>query len=145
MEYRYSYSLLAVAFLCLLLTFPVAALAEVTVIANKAITVESVTAAEAQKIFLGKKKSMPGGGVIKLADLPKGNATRKEFYDVIVKKKGTQLRAYWAKVTFAGKGYPPKVSENDAEVVKWVAETKGAMGYVSSASVNDSVNVLLKK
>lgn len=145
MKRQFNYPILAVAFLCLLLGFPVATLADVAIIANKAITVDSITAKEAKKIFLGKKKSMSGGGIVKLADLPIGNATRKAFYSLIVKKKERQLKAYWTKITFTGKGYPPRVFDNEAEVVKWVAETKGAVGYVSGASVNDSVNVLLKK
>lgn len=120
-------------------------LAEVAIIANKGITVDSITPKEARKIWLGKKKSMPGGGTIKLADLPLGNAARKDFYNSIVKKKEKQLKAYWAKITFTGKGYPPQVFDDDAAVVDWVASTPGAMGYVSSDSVTDSVKVLLKK
>ncbi|HFD33399.1 MAG TPA: phosphate ABC transporter substrate-binding protein [Gammaproteobacteria bacterium] len=120
-------------------------LAEVAIIANKGITVDSITPKEAKKIWLGKKKSMPGGGTIKLADLPVGNTARKDFYSSIVKKKEKQLKAYWAKITFTGKGYPPQVFDDEAAVVEWVASTPGAMGYVSSNSATDSVKVLLKK
>ena len=129
----------------LLLAIPGVVVAEVSIIANKGITVDSVTVAEAKKIWLGKKKQMPGGGVVKVSDLSVGDAVRHEFYKNIVHKKEKQLKAYWAKITFTGKGYPPKVFDSEAEVVDWVANTPGAMGYVSSAAVNDSVNVLLTK
>ncbi len=124
---------------------PGVVLADISVIANKSITVGSVTANEAKKIWLGKKKSMPGGGVVKLADLPIGEATRREFYSSVVKKKEKQLKAYWAKISFTGKGYPPQIFESESEVIEWVANTPGAMGYVSSTAINDSVNVLLTK
>ncbi len=127
------------------LVAPGAAMADISVIANKNITVDSVTVREAKKIWLGKKRSMQGGGIVKLADLPIGEATRKAFYSSVVKKKEKQLKAYWAKITFTGKGYPPQVFSSESEVVEWVANTPGAMGYVSSAAVNDSVNVLLEK
>ncbi len=127
------------------LAIPGVASAELSIIANKGITTTSVSVAEAKKIWLGKKKSMPGGGVVKLSDLPIVDAIRKEFYSTVVKKKEKQLKAYWAKVTFTGKGYPPQEFDSEAEVVEWVADTPGAMGYVSSAAVNDSVNVLLIK
>lgn len=145
MNARFNGLALTLISLCLLLSFPLTTLADVVIIANKSITVDSVTAAEAKKIFLGKKKSISGGGTIKLADLPIGNATRKKFYRSIVNKKEKQLKAYWAKITFTGKGYPPRIFDSDTEVMNWVAETTGAIGYVSGASVNNSVNILLTK
>ncbi len=145
MEVKGRCLMLSLVFWGLSLAIPGVALAEFSIIAHKGITVDSVTGAEAKKIWLGKKKSMSGGGVVKLSDLPVGNATRREFYSTIVKKKEKQLKAYWAKITFTGKGYPPQVFDSEAEVVEWVANTPGAMGYVSGAAVNDSVNVLLTK
>jgi ABC-type phosphate transport system substrate-binding protein len=129
------------------LTFaiPSTVLAETVIIANKNITVKSVTTEEVKRIWLGKKKSMPGGGMVKLTDLPVGDATRKTFYSTIVKKKEKQLKAYWAKITFTGKGYPPQVFDSESEIIEWVANTPGAMGYVSGTAINNSVNVLLTK
>lgn len=145
MEVRSKRFILSAMLWGLSVVVPSTVLADVSIIANKAITVASVSEREAKKIWLGKKKSMPGGGVIKLADLPIGDATRNVFYRTLVKKKEKQLKAYWAKIIFTGKGYPPQVFDSESEIVEWVANTPGAMGYVSSAAVNDSVNVLLAK
>ncbi|NOY63385.1 MAG: phosphate ABC transporter substrate-binding protein [Gammaproteobacteria bacterium] len=145
MEVKFKYIVLSLVFFWFFWAGSGVASAEVSVIANKGISVGSVTVKEAKRIWLGKKKSMPGGGVIKLADLPIGNAVRRDFYRNLVKKKEKQLKAYWAKITFTGKGYPPQVFGSESEVVEWVASTPGAMGYVSSAAANDSVNVLLAK
>ncbi len=118
------------------------AFAEVAVVANKGISVDSVTVKEAKKIWLGKTKSL-GGTSVKLADLPKGNASRDHFYTSVVKKSEKKLKAYWAKIIFAGKGSPPKTFGSDAEVISWVASTPGAVGYIESAANNDSVKVLM--
>ena len=115
--------------------------ADVVIIANKGVGVESISAKEAKKIWLAKTKSIAGTSV-KLADLPKGNASRDHFYSTIVKKSEKKLKAYWAKIVFAGKGTPPKILASDAEVVSWVASTPGALGYVDSAAADDSVKVL---
>ncbi len=131
--------------LFIMMSLPVVAFADVAIVANKSITSNSVTIKQAKKIFLGKTKSMPGGGVVKLADLPTGNPVRKELYRTIVKKKESQLKAYWAKKSFTGKGFPPKLFDSEDELMEWVAQTKGAIGYVSIGAVNDSVKVLLKK
>jgi hypothetical protein len=43
---------------------------------------------------------------------------------------------------FTGKGSLPKTLSSDAEMVKYVSKTKGAIGYVSAASSTDGVKVL---
>ncbi len=121
---------------------PVSAFADVAVVANKNIGEKSISEKQAKKIWLGKTKSL-GGTSLKPADLPKGNDSRKKFYKAVVKKNEKKLKAYWARIVFSGKGSPPKLFKSDAEVINWVASTPGAVGYVDSVSINDSVKVLL--
>ena len=116
--------------------------ADVAVIANKGISVDSISAKEAKKLWLGKSKSL-GGTNVKLADLKPGDASREQFYSNVVKKSGKKLKAYWAKIVFSGKGTPPKPFASDADVIGWVAKTPGALGYVDSGAADDSVKVLL--
>lgn len=116
--------------------------AEVAVIANKDVGVDSITAKEAKKIWLGKTKTL-GGTKIKPSDLPIGNASREFFYSKVVKKNEKKLKAYWAKIVFAGKGLPPKELASDAEVLSWVAKTPGAVGYVDGAAADSTVKVLM--
>ncbi len=126
-----------------LATTPVFVCADVAVVANKSITTDSISKKEAKKIFLGKTKSL-GGTSLTLADLPKGDKSRDEFYKNVVKKNGKKLKAYWAKIVFSGKGSPPKSLKSDEEMINWVSSTPGGIGYVNSLSVNNSVKVLLK-
>ncbi len=131
--------------LCGLLLFVIGqaqAVADVAVIANKSLGVDSISAKEAKKIWLSKTKSM-GGTTLKLADLPPGNGARNHFYSKVVKKSESKLKAYWAKIAFSGKGTPPKTFAADAEVVNWVAATPGAVGYVDSGATDGSVKVLM--
>lgn len=134
--------------LCILLCFfvgvlPVAVQAEVAVIGNKNITVDSLTLKQAKKLWLGKLKKLPGAGKVTVVDQSVGNAAQVEFYRKVVKKKANQLKAYWAKVTFTGKAFPPEKLPDDAAVLEWVANTPSALGYVDSAAVNGSVKLLL--
>jgi len=133
-----------IAFLIVVAIFVVAApaSADVSVVANKSIGEESISEKQAKKIWLGKTKSL-GGVSLKPADLPKGNDSRNKFYKTVVKKNEKKLKAYWARIIFSGKGSPPKLFKSDAEVINWVASTPGAVGYVDSVSINDSVKVLL--
>lgn len=117
------------------------ALADVVVIGHPGLAVDSVSANEAKKIWLGKTSTL-GGETLKVADLPKDAPARGDFYSGVVNKNESQLKAYWAKIVFSGKGTPPKEFGSPEDVVGWVAANPGAVGYVDSAAVNESVKVL---
>ncbi len=119
--------------------------ADIAVIGNKAIAADSLSARQVSKLWLGKLKFIPGGGKPVVVDQTSGTPVYNNFYKNIVKKNSSQLKAYWAKIIFSGKGEPPRVMLNDAAVIEWVASTSGGLGYVDSKSVNETVKVLFKK
>ena len=118
--------------------------AGVVVIGNNNLAVNSITAKQAKKLWLGKKTRIDGAGNVTVVDSKGNTAAHKEFYKKIVKKKPGQLKAYWAKKTFTGKGFPPEVLEDDSAVIDWVSSNPNGLGYVDSSSVNNKVKVLLK-
>ncbi len=137
-------STLIVLGLVLLMLFSTSATAdtEVAVIANKNLPVDSLSIPLAKKLWLGKSHTIPGVGKVTVVDQQAGSVAAKVFYKKVVKKTQNQLKAYWAKVVFTGKGYPPKALDSDEAVISWVAETANGLGYVESSAVNDSVKVL---
>jgi TonB family protein len=52
------------------------------------------------------------------------------------------LRNYYRALVFTGKGSMPKEMNSDADVLAYVARTRGAIGYVSSAATTENVKVL---
>jgi TonB family protein len=52
------------------------------------------------------------------------------------------LQTYYRTLVFTGKGSMPKELGSDAEVVAYVARTRGAIGYVSSAASLEGVKTL---
>ena len=121
-----------------------AASAGVAVIGNPDLGVTSITAAQAADIFLGKMTKLPDGTQITVIEHKDGDAVKEEFYDKVVGKSPSQLKAYWAKLVFTGEGVPPKEYAGDKTVLEHVAGTPGAIGYVSDGSVNKSVKVLFE-
>ncbi len=118
--------------------------AEIVVVGNKSIATDSLTAKQVSKLWLAKSKLIPGGGKPAVVDHAKGSPAYEDFYKNVVKKNSSQLKAYWAKIIFSGKGTPPKAMANDAAVIEWVASTPGGLGYVDSTSVNETIKVLFK-
>ncbi len=115
---------------------------EVVLIVNPANPLTEMTLKDVKNIYLGKSKFFPGGGKVIPADQPEKSLVRKIFYDVMIDKTPSKLKAYWSKRIFTGKGTPPIVKKDDAAMLAWVAEQPPALGYVYRKSVNDSVKVL---
>ena len=68
---------------------------------------------------------------------------RSSFYSAVVKKTEAQAKSYWSKLVFTGKGTPPTAVAGEAEVMELVSSNPKAIGFVDSASVTDSVKVVL--
>jgi ABC-type phosphate transport system substrate-binding protein len=115
--------------------------AEVVVIVHPSI-IDSASKKDVSRIFLGKSKSLPGGQMVKPVSLSEGNAARDEFNEKVLKKSDSQLKSYWSKLIFTGKGQPPKELNSDADVVAKVSSDPKSIGYISPASVTDAVKVL---
>ena len=119
--------------------------AEVVVIGNKAGPVSTMTEKQVNDIYLGKVANLPDGSPVEFVDLPPDHPVRDEFYEKVTGKDAAQIKAYWAKRVFTGKGTPPETKPSENAVVQWVSGGSGRIGYVSAGAVDGSVRVLLRK
>ncbi len=117
--------------------------AEIAVIAHPDNPEPGLTAAQAKKIFLGKRTSFPGGAWATPVDQPEDSPIRDQFYQKVAGKDAGQMKAYWSKMIFSGKATPPEVVGDDAAVKAWVAGHKEGIGYIDGGAVDGSVKVLL--
>jgi hypothetical protein len=85
-----------------------------------------------KEIFLGAKDSVSGTAVVPV--LASGGPTHEAFLKTYVGKSDQALRNHFKSLVFTGKGSMPKSFASDAEVLKYVASTKGAIGYVSAGA-----------
>ncbi|NRA55885.1 MAG: phosphate ABC transporter substrate-binding protein [Gammaproteobacteria bacterium] len=115
--------------------------AEVAVIVNKA-NASAITTSDASRIFLGKIKSFANGNKIVPVNLPASSPARSEFEQKALKKSASQLKAFWSKQIFTGKGKPPKDLGSETDVINFVANNANGIGYVDAAQVTDSVKVI---
>jgi hypothetical protein len=113
---------------------------DVKVIANNGVTISSISAEELNGVFLMTKTSLGGGHVEPV--LAQGGAAHEAFLKEYVHKTAQALQTYYRAQLFAGNGSMPKVLNSDAEVVGYVAKTKGAIGYVAASASTDGVKTL---
>lgn len=95
-----------------------------------------------KRIFLGKNKKYDNGNKIIPINQNQGAAARTEFGQKVIGKSDSQLKAYWSKLIFTGKGTPPDEKSSDTEALKAVASTPDAISYVSADKVDDTVKVI---
>jgi len=133
-------AVIAVVVLCISLQ---ARAADVKVIANSSVTVNSISTSDLKDVFLLDKDSIGGRHVEPV--LQNAGTTHEAFLKEYLGKSNPVLQAYYRSLVFTGKASMPKVTAADAEAVAYVARTKGAIGYVSAGASTDGVKTLQVK
>lgn len=117
------------------------ALAEVAVIVNPANSA-TISTDDISALYLGKTKKFSDGSAAVPLDRKEGDALRTRFLDGAVGKSESQMKSYWSRLIFTGKGVPPEMLDSDKEVKAQVAANKDRIGYIDSSSVDESVKVI---
>ena len=114
---------------------------DVKIVANASVRADSVTVAELRSVFLQDRRSLSDGSHVEPV-LAKGGTVHEAFLRQYVGKSDDDLRTYYRTLVFTGTGTMPKFLDSDAEIIRYVARTKGAIGYVSNDSPTPGVKVL---
>lgn len=104
----------------------------------------NISADDIERIFLGKKKAFSSGDTAVPINLNEGDAIRATFNEKALNKNSSQLKAYWSKLVFTGKGTPPKEVDTASDVLKLVSSNPNMIGYVDASAVDGSVKVVSK-
>ena len=112
------------------------------VIVNPQNPVSALPASEVSRIFLGRATRWPTGQLIEPVDLADGSAVRERFVVDIHHRDGAALSSYWQQQIFAGTDVPPPAMATDAEIVAYVRQHPGAIGYVDADTPSDRVKVI---
>ena len=91
---------------------------------------------EIRQVYLGEKQFV---GALKL--VPVDNAVvQNDFLERVIFMSADKYSALWIKKSFRGDATVPKTKPGDAEVIRFVKSTPGAVGYLSEPS--DEVKAL---
>lgn len=120
----------------------VAAAAEIAVVVSAKSAVATLNAEQVSNIFLGKARSFPGGGAAVAIDQAEAMSIRGEFYSKVAGKDEAQMKAYWSRLVFTGKGSPPKEFASSTEVKRALGSDPTLIGYIEKSAVDASVKVV---
>ncbi len=120
------------------------ALADIVVVGNNGLPISTIDIQVCKNIWLGKQKHLDGGAPVHPVDQAVSSSVRDEFYLKLLDKSPQQVKAYWARISFTGKGEAPPMMNDDAAVKAWVSSHPDAIGYIDAAKLDNTVKVLLR-
>jgi len=118
------------------------AMADVVVVVSAKSPVMALSKNQLIDIFLGKVSRYPDGTEAMPLDQAEGSGARDEFYAKVADKSAAQIKAYWSKIIFTGRGQPPEEVHSSADMKKRIAADPAAIGYIEESLVDDSVRVV---
>ncbi len=117
--------------------------AEVVPVVSVKSNVSGLSNNQVVDIFLGKSSRFPNGDPAIPIDQAEGSEIRDAFYMQFASKSAAQIKAYWSKIIFTGKGQPPRELSPSERVKKALADNPYHIGYIERSEVDENVRVVL--
>jgi hypothetical protein len=111
-------------------------------IANEKGAPAEIKMSELKSVLMGEKQRWSNGTKVVIAlmktSTPLGTLMSKKVYDM----SGDEVKSFWLKISFAGKGDAPKFCNTVEELTSYVSENPGAIGILDKVSDTHDVKVL---
>jgi TonB family protein len=114
--------------------------ADIKAIANSSVKARTISLRELKSVFLEEMNSLDGVHVEPVFE--KRGPAHEAFLREYLGRGDYELQRYYQTLVFSGRGSMPKAVGSDAEVVAYVAKTRGAIGYVSAGVTTQDVKIL---
>jgi ABC-type phosphate transport system substrate-binding protein len=114
----------------------------VAVVSSKS-PITTLSKSQVADIFLGRRTRFPDASSAVPIDQTEGSAARNEFYTRIADMSPAQVKAFWSKIIFTGRGQPPRTVASGMEAKKALVANPNAIGYIDQSLVDSSVRVVL--
>ena len=116
--------------------------AEIAVIVHPS-NAAQISEDDVMRLFLGKKNKFSDGSKAVPIYLAQGHDAREEFNQKALRKSSSQLKAYWSKLIFTGKGAPPDALGSIEDVIAKVSSEPDTIAYIEASKATDAVKVVL--
>jgi len=144
MTSRFRAASVAAIVLCAAIAAPAAGWAEgYRVVVNAEHPGDAVSRGVLADVFLKRATRWGTGTPIQVVDQSLKSEVRVEFTESVLGLSSMAVMSYWQQQLLRGGERPPTVKRSDAEVIEFVASTRGAIGYVSERATSlEGVKVL---
>ena len=117
--------------------------AEIAIIVH-ASNKEEISLDTVMRIYLGQVAKFPSGEEAEPLALPDGSRAHGELNLTLLKAAPASIKSAWARQQFTGSLKPLTTYNTDEAILKAVAATPNAIGYIDAARVRGNVRVALK-
>ena len=98
---------------------------------------------ELAEVFRRKKRFWGDGVRVDPVNLPADDPLRRRFSQMVLSATPEQLEPYWNDLYFHGI-LPPRVLKSAEAVIRYVASSPGAIGYIPLCAADDRVMIALE-
>lgn len=124
----------AVALCAFVLPLPAAAESPYEVVVNSANPTASISSERLAGVFLKDVPNWADGQPAVPVDQSAVATAREAFSQDVFGQSSIVIQSYWTHEMRAGRKSPPPVMKSDQEVLTFVAENPGAVGYVAAGT-----------
>ncbi len=115
--------------------------ASFAVIANKSPGETKLEISQVREIYLGNRSFWGSGERIRMARLEDEDPLTKDFLTYVTSMNVQGYLQLWRRKLFAGKALPPRKFSSSKEMIDYVANTEGAIGFVGRTENLDQAGV----
>jgi len=112
------------------------------IISNANLELTHLPLNKARSIFSMRLHKWPDGSPIRVYVLPDDNAAHRQFVQSVLRMFPHQLRRNWDRYIYTGTGQAPIEVSSEAEMIKQVSMTPGAIGYTQQELVNNDIHTV---
>ena len=121
----------------------VAAGQDFKIVINEANLTSSISKSDLSRCFMKQANTWISGQPVVPVDQAASSDVRRAFSGTVHGRDVSAVKSFWQRQIFSGQGVPPAEKASDQEVLAFVRENPGAIGYVSAdADVSAGVKVL---
>jgi len=137
------YSILCI--LSLLWPAGLARAVDLVVVVNPGCNVTRLNRDDVINLYMGRLRKLPDGTPARPIDLLSASGQEKQlFYQRLLSRDLSEVRAYWARLTFSGQASPPVQAESAEEVLSLVQRNPGGIGYVERSRSDARVRIVFE-
>lgn len=103
------------------------------VVVNGTNSMNGIETVHLSKIFLKEAKTWPDGSETVPVDMAPDSSVRRKFSRVVHGRRVSAIKSFWQRQIFSGKAVPPVEFTSEEDLLFFVAETPGSVGYVSGS------------
>ena len=114
----------------------------IQIIINPSIQQKTLSQQSLRAIFSMRWRTWEDGTPIQVFVLPDNNKIHARFSKKYIGVFPHQLRKAWDRLVFSGTGQAPNQVNSAEEMLIMIYNTKGAIGYITTEKLNESVNTI---